>query len=214
MPFGGSRLRRCLDAPLAHSIGTPAKRATEIGAPRLKHPFARVFPRLSPLRRWRTQSGAMRTPSIGNRKTWRYRGHQYFWRPLPALARLLLALIYTDAYTFGFENWLISVGFPNARQRLRFGRLISAISMVVSSHSKFRSERSAGSIPAARTIPLGMIQLRHRTVAGSCQSGVWRPERAAPRFRRNDNRTVLSCWPLESRTGFGHRPIRLREASP
>ena len=31
------------DAPLAHLIGTWAKRATEIGAPSLKHPFARVF---------------------------------------------------------------------------------------------------------------------------------------------------------------------------
>ena len=37
------RLRRFPDAPLAHLIGTPAKRATEIGAPSLKHPFARVF---------------------------------------------------------------------------------------------------------------------------------------------------------------------------
>jgi hypothetical protein len=31
------------DAPLAHLIGTQAKRAMEIGAPSLKHPFARVF---------------------------------------------------------------------------------------------------------------------------------------------------------------------------
>jgi hypothetical protein len=44
MLFGVSRLRRFSDAPLAHLIGTPAKRATEIGAPSLKHPFARVFP--------------------------------------------------------------------------------------------------------------------------------------------------------------------------
>jgi hypothetical protein len=43
MPFGGSRLRRFSDVPLAHLIGTPAKRVTEIGAPSLKHPFARVF---------------------------------------------------------------------------------------------------------------------------------------------------------------------------
>ena len=35
--------RLSADAPLAHLIGTPAKRATEIGAPSLKHPFARVF---------------------------------------------------------------------------------------------------------------------------------------------------------------------------
>ncbi len=43
MLLGGSGLRRFSDAPLALLIGTPAKRATEIGAPSLKHPFARVF---------------------------------------------------------------------------------------------------------------------------------------------------------------------------
>jgi hypothetical protein len=46
MPLGVQRLRRFSDAPLALLIGTPAKRATEIGAPSLKHPFARVFPTL------------------------------------------------------------------------------------------------------------------------------------------------------------------------
>jgi hypothetical protein len=35
--------RLSADAPLAHLIGTQAKRATEIGAPSLKHPFARAF---------------------------------------------------------------------------------------------------------------------------------------------------------------------------
>lgn len=43
MPFGVMRLRRFSDAPLALLIGTPAKRVKEIGAPSLKHPFARVF---------------------------------------------------------------------------------------------------------------------------------------------------------------------------
>ena len=43
MPFGAWRLRRFSDVPLALLIGTPAKRAKEIGAPSLKHPFARVF---------------------------------------------------------------------------------------------------------------------------------------------------------------------------
>jgi hypothetical protein len=43
MPFGALRLRRFSDAPLALLIGTPAKRVKEIGAPSLKHPFARVF---------------------------------------------------------------------------------------------------------------------------------------------------------------------------
>jgi hypothetical protein len=43
MFLGVLRLRQFSDAPLAHLIGTPAKRATEIGAPSLKHPFARVF---------------------------------------------------------------------------------------------------------------------------------------------------------------------------
>jgi hypothetical protein len=46
MPLGVLRFRRFSDAPLALLIGTPAKRATEIGAPSLKHPFARVFPAL------------------------------------------------------------------------------------------------------------------------------------------------------------------------
>ncbi|MBK7163174.1 MAG: hypothetical protein IPH79_12145 [Sphingomonadales bacterium] len=36
-------MRRFSDAPLALLIGTPAKRVKEIGAPSLKHPFARVF---------------------------------------------------------------------------------------------------------------------------------------------------------------------------
>ena len=36
-------------------------------------------------------------------------------------------LIYTDAYTFGFENWLISVAFPNVREQVGFGTLISAV---------------------------------------------------------------------------------------
>lgn len=42
------RLRRFSDAPLALLIGTPAKRVKEIGAPSLKHPFARVFSALRP----------------------------------------------------------------------------------------------------------------------------------------------------------------------
>lgn len=46
MLFGGSRLRRFSDAPLALLIGTPAKRVKEKGAPSLKHPFARVSPAL------------------------------------------------------------------------------------------------------------------------------------------------------------------------
>jgi homogentisate 1,2-dioxygenase len=43
MLFGALRLRRFSYAPLALLIGTPAKRVKEIGAPSLKHPFARVF---------------------------------------------------------------------------------------------------------------------------------------------------------------------------
>jgi hypothetical protein len=31
--------------------------------------------------------------------------------------------------------------------------------------------------------------------------------------QRSDNRTALSCWPRESRTGFGHRPHRIRAAT-
>ena len=48
MPLGGLRLRQGLDAPLVHLIGTLAKRVKEIGAPSLKHPFARVFTALRP----------------------------------------------------------------------------------------------------------------------------------------------------------------------
>jgi len=47
MPLGALRLRRFADAPLALLIGTPAKREKEIGAPSLKHPFARVLPALA-----------------------------------------------------------------------------------------------------------------------------------------------------------------------
>jgi hypothetical protein len=46
MLLGVLRLRRFSNAPLALLIGTPAKRVKEIGAPSLKHPFARVFPAL------------------------------------------------------------------------------------------------------------------------------------------------------------------------
>jgi hypothetical protein len=46
MPLGVLRFRRFSDAPLALLIRTPAKRSMEIGAPSLKHPFARVFPAL------------------------------------------------------------------------------------------------------------------------------------------------------------------------
>ena len=46
MLFGGSRLHRFSDAPLALLIGTPAKRVKEKGTPSLKHPFTRVFPAL------------------------------------------------------------------------------------------------------------------------------------------------------------------------
>jgi hypothetical protein len=41
--LGAMLSRRFPDAPLALLIGRPAKRATEIGAPSLKHPFARFF---------------------------------------------------------------------------------------------------------------------------------------------------------------------------
>jgi len=48
MLLGDLRLRRISDAPLALLFGTPAKRVKEIGAPSLKHPFARVFAALRP----------------------------------------------------------------------------------------------------------------------------------------------------------------------
>jgi hypothetical protein len=43
MPYQATRLRQFSDVPLALMIGAPAKRVKEIGAPSLKHPFARVF---------------------------------------------------------------------------------------------------------------------------------------------------------------------------
>ena len=43
MPYQATRLRQFADVPLALMIGAPAKRVKEIGAPSLKHPFARVF---------------------------------------------------------------------------------------------------------------------------------------------------------------------------
>ena len=43
MPYEATRLRQFSDVPLALMIGAPAKRVKEIGAPSLKHPFARVF---------------------------------------------------------------------------------------------------------------------------------------------------------------------------
>jgi hypothetical protein len=46
MPYQATRLRQFSDVPLALMIGAPAKRVKEIGAPSLKHPFARVFPAL------------------------------------------------------------------------------------------------------------------------------------------------------------------------
>ena len=96
-------------------------------------------------------------------------------------------LIYTDAYTFGFENWLISVAFPNVREQAGFGTLISAVNkrslvrlkmrylrmcpfesgqghhrrrafrLVDAPDSKSRSARSAGSIPAARTTQVSKL---------------------------------------------------------
>ena len=48
MLLAALRLRRLSDAPLALMIGASAKRVKEIGAPSLKHPFARVFTALRP----------------------------------------------------------------------------------------------------------------------------------------------------------------------
>jgi hypothetical protein len=46
MHLGVLLLLRFSDAPLALLVGTPAKRVKEVGAPSVKHPFARVFPAL------------------------------------------------------------------------------------------------------------------------------------------------------------------------
>lgn len=75
MPFGGQSLLRCLDAPLAHLIGTPAKRAKETGAPSLKHPFVRVFPAIvatSPLAnfKWCNAERFDQKPNLADLGSW------------------------------------------------------------------------------------------------------------------------------------------------
>ncbi len=90
-------------------------------------------------------------------------------------------------------------------------RNAGVVELVDARDSKSRSARSVGSIPTARTIPFSMIHLPHRTVGGSCQSGVWWTGGATPRLSEVAE-YLLPCWPQQSRTGFGHRPrISFRE---
>ncbi|WP_295634993.1 hypothetical protein [Novosphingobium sp.] len=105
-------MRRFSDVPLARLIGITAKRATELGAPSLKHPVTRVF------------SAIVATSPLANLK-WHNADHSH--REKQVLARLTLpaffvvaidhALIYTKAYTFAFQNWLISVTFSTVRSQ-------------------------------------------------------------------------------------------------
>jgi hypothetical protein len=78
------------------------------------------------------------------------------------------------------------------------------VELVDARHSKCRSERSVGSIPTARTI----IQ----TSQNSPRTGTWIVFEWGEMQRtditpRTCEMTAerLSCWPPESRTGFGHR---------
>ena len=57
--FGGMRF---VHAPLVHFSGRTAKRATDSGAPSLKHPLPDSSPRSLPLRRWRIESGRTAGP--------------------------------------------------------------------------------------------------------------------------------------------------------
>ena len=77
------------------------------------------------------------------------------------------------------------------------------VELVDAPHSKCGSERSARSIRAGGTIshePKNGPELGY----GSCLIGVKCTERASPQTREMTAER-LSCWPPESRTGFGHR---------
>ena len=103
-------------------IGIPAKRTTEPGAPSLKHPVARVF------------SAIVATSPLASLK-WCNADHSH--REKQILARLMLprsswsrfdhALIYTNACTLAFQNWLISVTFSNVRSQGVSRARISAV---------------------------------------------------------------------------------------
>ena len=72
-------MRRFSDAPLALLIGTPAKRVKEIGAPSLKHPFARVFTALRPFAAGElkgVQCGVF-PPTTKNLGRWRLIGYRF-----------------------------------------------------------------------------------------------------------------------------------------
>ena len=123
MPFGGSRLRRFPDAPLAHLVGTPAKRATEIGAPSLKHPFARVFPRLSPFAAGElkvVKCGPLRsaTEDLGNIDHTSISRGRY---------QLLLASHLHRCLHIRASKLADFRCFPNAREQAGFETLISAV---------------------------------------------------------------------------------------
>ena len=115
-------MRRSPDVPLAPLIGIPAKRTTEPGAPSLKHPVARVF------------SAIVATSPLASLK-WCNADHSH--REKQILARLMLprsswsrfdhALIYTNACTLAFQNWLISVTFSNVRSQGVSRARISAV---------------------------------------------------------------------------------------
>jgi hypothetical protein len=88
-------------------------------------------------------------PLTGNPRSWHYRQYQHFWRLLAVYYGLLLPLIYTDAYTFVFENLQISLVVPNKREQPRLGLLISGvishsfvrIKMLVREGGRFDSDR-------------------------------------------------------------------------
>jgi hypothetical protein len=111
--------------------------------------------RLSPLRRWRTQSGAMRC--------------------------LCLCFNCTNAYTFAFEKCRMSVVYQNNGHHADFGRPDSAVNMCSLVQLKIPFRKECRFEPDHPHQLIRMIHLRHCTVAGSCPSGVWQPARAVPR---------------------------------
>jgi hypothetical protein len=161
--LGAMLLRRFPDAPLALLIGRQAKRATEIGAPSLKHPFARVF------------AVVVATSPLANSK-WRNAVHM----PILQLHKRLHICVRKMADVRCLSK---------SGQHADFGRPISAVIIysLVRLKILFRKEcpfeSGLGHHLSLRT------EIGPKLGLGSRLSGAKLPERSAPRFPRKDNRT-------------------------
>ena len=169
-------------------------------------PLPASSPRLSPLRRWRIQSGCNADPFDRQPKILAISTTPAFLEATTSSCQSVCSpVIYTSVCTFWFENRLISVVFPNGWEQAGFGTLISAINKhsLVRLKIPFREECGFDSRRPHQPSRHGPFTPPH--------GGGIMPERgiAARTGRtplpRNDNRMALSCWPPESRTGFGHR---------